>query len=292
LTTRSSLQLLRSLPSLTRIGVTLAVTFSAAVGYIVSSGHIDIKIINVLSGVFLLAGGASALNQFQERKTDALMERTKNRPIPSGKISPLTGILISEILCIVGLIPLVLIGIIPALLGLFNILWYNGLYTYIKKKTAFAVVPGALTGVVPLLIGWTAAGGHLLDPRIIFISFFIFMWQIPHFWLLLIKFSDDYKKAGLGYLYHSFSSDQVKRIVFVWIIATSLASLLLLYIGIIHSSILFISALLLNILLIAIFYFSIFKVIDEINYKIGFVSINAFLFLILFFLICESLFIL
>jgi protoheme IX farnesyltransferase len=217
------------------------------------------------------------------------MERTKNRPIPSGKISPLTGILISELLCFIGLVPLVLIGIIPTLLGLFNILWYNGLYTYLKKKTAFAVVPGALTGVVPLLIGWTAAGGSILDPTIIFISFFIFIWQIPHFWLLLIRYNSDYQKAGLGYLYKSFSIDQIKRIVFVWIVATSLTSLLFPYFGIIKTTILVISIILLNVFQIIAFYFILMKEKQEINFKLGFICINIFLILNMIFLIIEKL---
>ncbi|OFX83330.1 MAG: hypothetical protein A2W99_12030 [Bacteroidetes bacterium GWF2_33_16] len=274
--------------TLIRIGVSLAVTFSAAVGYIVSSGHIDSKIIYVLSGVFLLAGGASALNQFQERETDALMKRTKNRPIPSGKISPLTGVLISELFCFIGLIPLILIGIIPALLGIFNILWYNGLYTYLKKKTAFAVVPGAITGVVPLLIGWTAAGGYFLDPTIIFISFFIFMWQIPHFWLLLMQHNRDYQNAGLGTLYKSFSNNQVKRVLFAWIIATSLATLFFPFFGIITNSILITIIIVLSILLIITFYFVLFYNKDKIIFKFAFVCINAFQILVLLILIAEN----
>jgi len=278
------------IPTLIRFWISLAVTFSAATGYIVSSGKIDSNFVFIITGVFLLAGGASALNQFQERKTDALMERTKNRPIPSGKVSPLAGLIFSEIICLTGFFILLMTsGPLPALLGLFNLIWYNGLYTYLKKKTAFAVVPGSLTGVVPVFIGWTAAGGYLLNPTLIFISFFIFMWQIPHFWLLLIRYNDDYKKAGLGYLYRSLSKDQIKRLIFVWIITTSFTSLFFPYFGIIRSPFPVASIVLLNIILIVVFYIVLFKKSEQINYRLGFLSINIFLILNMIFLLIEKL---
>lgn len=274
---------------LIRFGVSLSVTFSTVTGYIVSAGKADAKLIYVALGVFFLAAGASALNQFQERKTDALMERTKNRPLPSGEISPLTGLVISEILCLLGLVILLYkTGPLPALLGLFNLLWYNGLYTYLKKKTAFAVVPGALTGVVPLLIGWTAGNGKLLSPIIIFISFFIFMWQIPHFWLLLIRYKKDYENAKLGTLFNLFSGSQINRILFTWIIATSLGSLLFPTFGIITMPVQIMLVFSLNILLVITFYLLLFKNRNKINFKFGFVSLNLFQVLIMLILIIEK----
>ncbi|PLX12421.1 MAG: hypothetical protein C0597_13410, partial [Marinilabiliales bacterium] len=160
-----------------RLGVSLAVSFSAITGYIVAASSIDINILYIFLGVFLLSGGASALNQFQERNVDALMFRTKSRPIPSKLISAGLGLFIAILLCSAGFILLYLkVGTLPAMLGLLNLIWYNGFYTFLKKKTVFAVVPGSLTGVTPLLIGWSAVNNYLLDPQIVFISFFIYMW--------------------------------------------------------------------------------------------------------------------
>jgi len=270
--------------------VSLAVAFSAITGYIVFKGLIDFNLFYTALGVMLLAAGASALNQYQEKDIDALMNRTKFRPIPTGTISPIEALIISFLFCFTGLLVLYFkTGLIPSILALFNILWYNGFYTYLKRKTAFAVVPGSLTGVIPVLIGWTAAGGYLFHPEILFISFFIYMWQIPHFWLLLIKYNDEYKNAGLSYLYQSFTGEQAKRIVFVWIFATSLTSLLLPYFGIINYPILYISVILINLALIIIFYILIFKIKNGLNYKLGFVSINVFLILIMLTLIIEKL---
>jgi len=271
-----------------RLGVSLAVSFSAITGYIVATSGIDFKIINVFIGVFLLSGGASALNQLQEYKTDALMNRTKNRPIPAKIISISTGIIITCVLCLAGfLILLVKVGSIPSILGLLNILWYNGFYTYLKKKTVFAVVPGSLTGVTPLLIGWSAAGKYLLAPEIIFISFFIYMWQIPHFWLLLIKNGEDYKKAGLGTFHRIFSEDQVKRILFAWIISTSLTSLLLAYFGFIQSQVLFTLLIIMNGIISIIFYRILFNSEEFIQFKKAFITINIFMFMVMSFLIMD-----
>lgn len=281
--------IIRSLPKLMRLGVSLTVSFSAATGYLVANSFFDIEIIFVILGVLLLAGGASALNQYQERSIDALMSRTKDRPIPSGKISATTGLLIAIILCLLGFIILYTkTGLTPALLGLVNLLWYNGFYTYLKKKTAFAVVPGSLTGVTPLLIGWSATGAYLLNPEIMIISFFIFMWQIPHFWILHIRYSNDYKNAGLGSLRQLFSDSQIKRIIFIWIFATSLTSLLLPYFGIIQSKISIGFVVIINIWIIVSIFRTIFKTTNSFNTKKAFIEINAFMLLIMAILILES----
>ncbi|MFC2150899.1 protoheme IX farnesyltransferase [Bacteroidota bacterium] len=284
------LNIFTSLPKLMRLGVSLAVSFSAATGNIVAKFSLELEIIYLILGVFLLAGGASALNQYQERITDSLMSRTKNRPIPSGKISVSTGLILAILLCTVGFLILYFkSGKIPALLGLLNLLWYNGFYTYLKKKTAFAVVPGSLTGVTPLLIGWSAANVSLLNPVIIFISFFIYMWQIPHFWLLHIKYAKDYEKAGLGVLHKLFSDSQIKRIIFAWIIATSFTSLLLPFFGIIHSAYIAVILVGVNIWIDISFYKIIFEEREGFNYKKAFIEINAFMIVVMSLLIIDFL---
>ncbi len=271
-----------------RLGVTLAVTFSTATGYIVVAGTLTSEFFFVLTGVFFLSGGASALNQYQERETDALMSRTCKRPIPSGKISALTGLLISLFLSFSGLLLLLIFaGYIPALLGLFNMLWYNGFYTYLKKKTAFAVVPGSLTGVTPVLIGWSAGGGNLLDPVIVFIAFFLYIWQIPHFWLLLIRFNNDYKKAGFGSLSSLFSENQSKRVVYSWVIGTTLASLFFPYFGIIQSNVLIVILVATSAWLSVSFYSIIFKKTKVVKLKKAFIVLNAYMIIVLVLLILE-----
>ena len=194
---------------LTKIKITSFVTLTTVFGFILASNSINEKIILPTIGVLLLACGAAVINHIQERKTDALMERTKNRPLPSGKVKPITASFIALVLLILGSIFLSLTaGFIALGLGLFNLIWYNVIYTPLKKKTAFAIIPGSLVGAIPPAIGWVAGGGSLSDPRIAFISFFFFIWQIPHFWLLLFIFGKDYEKAGLPSLTKIFNLDQ------------------------------------------------------------------------------------
>ena len=111
--------------------------------------------------------------------------------------------------------------------------WYNLVYTPLKRNYSFAVIPGALCGAFPPMIGWLAAGGNLLDPQIVVICTFFFVAQIPHFWLLLIIYSSDYKRGGFKVLNDIFSETQLKRITFIWLTATLMMALLLPVFGII-----------------------------------------------------------
>jgi protoheme IX farnesyltransferase len=258
--------------------VSLAVTFTAITGFIVFAGNFDFQILELAIGVFILAGGASALNEFQERNYDAKMARTRHRPIPSGKITPQNALFISIFLILLGLgILYFFFGIIPALLGLFNIFWYNLLYTNLKKITPFAVVPGSLTGAVPIFMGWTAAGGNLFDSTVVFIGFFIFIWQIPHFWLLMLKYGDEYEAAGFPTINQTMNPNNLKRIIFSWIIATSVSSIMV-PIFIVNISIPFLAAIfILNILFVGIFAKLSFGKVAELNLKKSFISINVYM---------------
>jgi len=126
-------------------------------------------------------------------------------------------------------------GAWPAVLGLAALFWYNVLYTYLKRITPFAAVPGALVGAIPPAIGWTAAGGQVLDPAILSVAFFFFVWQVPHFWLLLLIHGQDYKRAGYPALTDVFSSPQLKRITAAWMAATATACLLLPFFRVVRS---------------------------------------------------------
>jgi len=178
--------------------------------------------------VFILAAGASALNQYQERDIDARMERTRRRPLPAGVISPSHALFIALLLIFVGLSMLALAaGKGPAFLGMIALLWYNGIYTYLKRVTAFAAVPGAIVGMIPPLIGWVAAGGSPADPRLLVVCLLFFLWQVPHFWLQVLHHGEEYEQAGLPSLTKVLSKGQIARITFIWICAAAVASLLL-----------------------------------------------------------------
>jgi protoheme IX farnesyltransferase len=219
---------------LSKIKITFFVTVTSAFGYIAAAGKLSLEIIPVISGVLLLAFGSAALNHFQEKEFDAKMDRTRSRPIPSGRISANSTLLLSAILILTGSLVLI-IGSNPLALclALLNLFWYNFVYTLLKRKTPFAIVPGSLVGAIPPVIGWVAAGSSLIDPQIIAIAFFFFIWQIPHFWLLILVLDKDYQQAGFPTLTQLFSKDQLSRITFIWIISTAVTGFLITLFGIV-----------------------------------------------------------
>lgn len=213
---------------ITKLRITIFVTVTTVFGYIAATNSFDTGLILPTIGILLLACGSAAFNHYQERKTDAIMDRTKNRPIPSGKITSSSVLRISLALVITGSILLFIgSGILALSFGLLNLIWYNGVYTPLKKVSPLAIIPGSLVGAIPPIVGWVAGGGYLFDPQIILISFFFFIWQIPHFWLLLMILDKDYQKAGFPTLTQIFNQQQLGRITFIWIIATGVTGLLI-----------------------------------------------------------------
>lgn len=213
---------------LTRIRIALLSALSAATGYIAFARGLTSGVITASLGLLLLAMGACALNQFQDRDIDARMERTHCRPIPSGAVTPATAVAIA--LSGVGSGFALLwfgSGAAAALIGLLAVAWYNGVYTPLKRISAFAVIPGALVGALPPVLGWTAAGGNTIAPPALALAFFFFIWQVPHFWLLLFVYGNDFERAGLPSLTRLFNTRQLTGLAFMWMLTTSVSSLLL-----------------------------------------------------------------
>jgi len=152
-------------------------------------------------GVTLLAMGGTAINQVLERDIDALMIRTRLRPLPRGEMSSAAA---ASIGCSVSMAGSTLLfaagGFLPVLLGLAALVWYLAVYTPLKRRTPLALPLGALCGTLPPLIGWSLAGGAPADFRIITLAGLFFLWQIPHFWLLQARHADDYRRAGIPLL--------------------------------------------------------------------------------------------
>ncbi|MGD0919290.1 MAG: protoheme IX farnesyltransferase [Thermodesulfobacteriota bacterium] len=221
---------------LAKIRISLLATFSTATGYLLATGKITIHMLVPTAALFLLACGSCTLNQYQERETDQLMARTKSRPIPCGRLSPETVLWISIGLILSGsLILFHEAGDLALALGLLAALWYNMIYTPLKRKTAFAAVPGALVGAIPPALGWITGGGRILDPRIGGVALFFFIWQIPHFWLLLLDSSEDYENAGFPSITKIFSTEQIKRIIFIWLLSAEVSSLIIPLFGFLNS---------------------------------------------------------
>ncbi len=216
----------RTLLELAKPRITLASTFTALLGYAVADAAADARLAFLAAGIFLLACGSAALNQVQEAAIDARVQRTAARPIPSGRISRRAALLYALLLVAAGTLLLALpLSLATAVTGLSGALLYNGVYTPLKRVTPFAVIPGALIGGVPPLAGWLAAGGPLLAPGIHQLCFFFFVWQIPHFWLLLLLYEQHYTQNGLPSLFDRFDAPQIARLSFVWITATAVSGI-------------------------------------------------------------------
>lgn len=199
------MNLLRGYLQLTKTGIILFALVSALAGYAVSfrfGQDFDVLHPILLAiGLYLVAGGGFALNQAQEWRIDALMDRTRKRPIPSGLFTPFQGYAIGTLMCVFGLFVLLILGPVPAALALLTLVLYNGVYTYIwKKNWAFGAVPGAIPGAMPVVIGFSVNTVEIWRPDCIYLFLVLFLWQMPHFWSLAIRFREDYRQGGIPVL--------------------------------------------------------------------------------------------
>lgn len=242
---------LNALIQLTKAKITIFVAITAIAGYIFSTGALAWVLVPMTLGLFLLASGSATYNEYQEHATDLHMPRTQDRPIPSGAISPQAAALLATGLIVSGLLILLYAVNVTAFgLGLLALFWYNGVYLFLKRRTAFAVVPGSLVGAFGPLIGWAAAEGSFHDPKIWALAIFFFIWQIPHFWLLLLKYGKEYETIGYPSLTARLEMSQLRRMTVVWIAATVVTSLLIPFTGGLHAISSYVSWVLLGVVLV------------------------------------------
>jgi len=212
----------------TKFILSFAVSLSALFAYIMAKGDVGVEMFLATLAVLLVAMGVSTLNQVQEYREDSQMERTKNRPIAAGRMTPRTGYIISAILIILSMILIYsLIGLTGVNIFMFAFIWYNAMYTPLKKKSALAVVPGAILGVIPPAIGWLMAGSSLMELDFIALALYFFIWQVPHYWLLVMLFHGDYKDAGYPTAMRLFGQASLQRLTFVWLVFTIQAGIFL-----------------------------------------------------------------
>ena len=185
---------------LTKFRLAISVVFSSIAGYLLAVDHIDSSILmGLLLGGFAMVGASNAFNQWIEKEKDSLMDRTKNRPLPSGRMNNLTALLIASLLTLAGIFVLNNINFKTALFGALSIFIYTCIYTPLKSVTPLSVFIGAFPGAIPFMLGWVAATGSFgIEPGILFMV--QFFWQFPHFWAIGWMMDDDYKKAGFKML--------------------------------------------------------------------------------------------
>ncbi|KIA96106.1 protoheme IX farnesyltransferase [Flavobacterium sp. KMS] len=184
---------------ITKAGLAVSVLFSSIAGYLLGFDDqhpFQWSVLLVLAiGGYCMVGASNAYNQVIEKDLDALMDRTKNRPVPSGRMSPKVALLVASLLTIIGLTLLYTINPKTAMFGAISIFLYTSVYTPLKTVTSLSVFVGAFPGAIPFMLGWVAATGDFgIEAGTLFLI--QFFWQFPHFWAIGWFLYEDYEKAG------------------------------------------------------------------------------------------------
>jgi protoheme IX farnesyltransferase len=214
------------LAEITKVRLSISVLLSSIAGYFLGADKVNLTMLALLCvGGYCMVGASNVYNQIIEKDLDALMERTKNRPLPAGKISVRNAFTIAVILTLIGIVCLYIINPITAMFGSVCIFMYVSLYTPLKTKTPLSVFVGAFPGAIPFMLGWVAATNDFgIEPGTLFmIQFF---WQFPHFWAISWFLDEDYKKAGFKMLPNGRKDKGTAIQIILYSIWTLLASLI------------------------------------------------------------------
>ncbi len=220
--------------ALTKPGITRLVLVTTAVGvYLASRGSIDwILMAHALIGTGLLAAGTNALNMYAERRVDAEMKRTKERPLPAGRLNPTTALLFSSGISVLGTLYLtLLVNPLTAAIGAAALLIYIFAYTPLKRRSWLCTVVGAVPGALPPMMGWTAVTGRL-DPLAWVLFGIVFLWQMPHFYAIGWLYKNDYAQAGFPMLpVVDDEGERTARQIILYTVALVVVSLLTTFMG-------------------------------------------------------------
>jgi len=204
---------------LTKVGLSLSVVFSSIAGYLLAADIVSTGIIIQLAiGGYLMVGASNAFNQVIEKDTDSLMKRTMNRPLPTGRMSVSTALIIAVSFTILGIIILYNINAKSALFGAISIFLYTSAYTPLKSVTPLAVFVGAIPGAIPFMLGWVAATNQFgIEAGFLFLI--QFFWQFPHFWAIGWLQFEEYQKAGFNMLpMNKKDKGAIKQILFYTVV--------------------------------------------------------------------------
>lgn len=187
---------------LTKFGIVVFVLLSGIAGY--ATGYQSevpfswAHLIETLLGLYFISSGSLALNQVQEWRLDQKMPRTAKRPIAAGKIKPAAGGILAFAFIFAGAATLFNVSAMAGWVGLASVVLYNGVYTmYWKPRWVFAAVPGAIPGALPVTIGYAANNPDIFNSESVYLFLILFLWQMPHFWALALRFRKDYEAGGI-----------------------------------------------------------------------------------------------
>ncbi len=221
----TKVSVIQDFKEITKMRLALSVVFSSIAGYLLGVDTVSWSTLFLLGiGGYFMVGASNAYNQIIERDLDKLMDRTKNRPVPSGRMSVNLAFVIATLFTISGISVLYVINPQTAMFGAISIFIYVSLYTPLKTKTPLSVFVGAIPGAIPFMLGWVAATNDFgIEPGTLFMV--QFFWQFPHFWAIGWFLYEDYEKGGF-FMLPTGKRDQgtaVQIIIYtVWTIVTSL----------------------------------------------------------------------
>jgi protoheme IX farnesyltransferase len=196
-------------------------TASAFTAYVVRRPVLDAAAFETIGFLLVLCLGAATLNNYQDREIDSRLRRTRQRPLAAGEMSSRTALIQAAVLILAGTLGLFFASGSVALpiTGLIAICFYNGIYTPLKKKTVLAIIPGAVSGSLPVLMGWMAAGGGIGSPKLWMLMVLFGFWQLPHFWLVVLANQEDYRSSGVPSMLRILSARQLRQLIFLWVLA-------------------------------------------------------------------------
>jgi len=179
--------------------------------------------------LFLLCLGAATLNNYQDRDIDRLLRRTRGRALAAREIGSGAALIQAAALILAGTLGLGFTSdaVLLPIIGLAAVCLYNFAYTPLKRRTSLAIIPGAVCGALPVLMGWMAAGGELASPQLWILVVVLGVWQLPHFWLVVLENQGDYRGSSIPNMLRILSVAQLRRLVFLW--ATAFVVLTLLF---------------------------------------------------------------
>ncbi len=205
---------------LAKPGICLMITVAALFGALLAEPDISLRTFLLGAAVLLLAAGAATLNSLQEDRLDSRMRRTSSRPLPQRELSRRQALYQALFLLGLGMALLTALAGRPAAsLGGLAVFLYNGLYTPLKGRTVLAIVPGALSGALPPLIGWVGMGGTLFSYPAALLAALLVLWQIPHSWLVLLSHRHDFHDNKLPNILEMFGETRVKAFFLPWLVA-------------------------------------------------------------------------
>lgn len=217
-----------ALARLAKLPLAAFIALSTLFGGLVASGKLAPGLLSVALGVLLAASAGASLNSLQERDLDGTMCRTRDRPLPAGKLSPTHALWQAMVLFTVGGLVLrwATEGMGALLLTMVAVFLYNGLYTPLKQRTILAIIPGLASGALPPYIGWIAGGGEPLAFSAMLLVALLVLWQVPHFHLILLANQEDYRHSSLPHLLRDFSETGLRRLFIPWVGALALAMMM------------------------------------------------------------------